>query len=78
MDPPPAPSWADGLIKHGDNYEGIVNNVSAVLELHKQDTVSTFGIRRSERPRSAPGKKDMDTEHVRALIRVSQGVVTSG
>jgi hypothetical protein len=42
-------SSPDGLHRsgeyYGEYYEGVVGNVSAVLELHKQDTVSTFGIR---------------------------------
>ena len=39
-----SPLWTDGLKKCGQCYEGIVKNAPAVLELHKQDTVSTFGV----------------------------------
>jgi hypothetical protein len=52
-----SPSWTDGL---GEYYEGVVGNVSAVLELHKQDTLSTFGIRRSES--SVPNGEDKENK----------------
>ena len=35
-------------------FEGIVERVEHVLELHKQETITTFGIRRTEKPRSSP------------------------
>ena len=62
------PPWARGLKKYGNYYEGIVERAELVLEMHKQETVTTFGIRRTERPRSAPavGKENVnkqDSEH---------------
>lgn len=55
------PPWARGLKKYGNYYEGIVEDAELVLEAHKQHTVTTFGIRRTERPRSAPavGKENI-------------------
>ena len=47
-------TWTNGLKKYGHYFEGIVERVEHVLELHKQDTVTTFGIRRTEKPRSSP------------------------
>ena len=43
-----------GLKRYGKHYKGIVESAELVLEMHKQDTICTFGIRRTERPRSAP------------------------
>ena len=53
--------WAMGLKRYGKYYEGIVESAELVLEMHKQDTISTFGIWRTERPRSAPavGKENI-------------------
>ena len=41
--------WAKGLTRYGLYYAGIVNEsqLDEVLELHKRDTVSTFGTRSS-------------------------------
>ena len=62
-----SPAWTRGLKKYGNYYEGIVERAELVLEMHKQDTVTTFGIRRTEKPRSAPavGKENMnhDAQH---------------
>ena len=44
-----APVWAEKLQKHGDYYEGIVKSeeVDCILELHKRETVTSYGTRRS-------------------------------
>jgi hypothetical protein len=47
------PAWTRGLKKYGNYYEGIVKSAELALEIHKQDTVTTFGIRRTEKPKSA-------------------------
>lgn len=61
------PLWTRGLKKYGNYYEGIVERADLVLEMHKQDTVATFGIRWTEKPRSAPavGKENVnqDAQH---------------
>ena len=46
-----APSWTQGLTRYGKYYTGIVeeSNLDKILELHKRDTVSTFGTRSSRR-----------------------------
>ena len=56
-----SPAWTRGLRKY---YEGIVERADLVLEMHKQDTVTTFGIRRTEKPRSAPivGKENINQD----------------
>ena len=61
------PVWTRGLKKYGNYYEGIVERAELVLEMHKQDTITTFGIRRTEKPRSASavGKENInhDAQH---------------
>ena len=44
-------SWAEGLSVAGLYYDGVVDEskLQEVLELHKRDTVSTFGTRCSHR-----------------------------
>ena len=46
-----APRWADGLTAAGLYYDGVVDEskLQDTLELHKRDTVSTFGTRLSRR-----------------------------
>ena len=46
-----SPAWAAGLSVAGLYYDGIVdeNKLQEILELHKRDTVSTFGTRSSRR-----------------------------
>ena len=61
------PSWTDGLQQCGQYYEGIVGNAAAVLELHKQDTVTTFGIRRSKKPASS--SSSMRGKKVKIILR---------
>ena len=46
----PLPSWAKVLKKYGTYYEGVISDAESVLELHKKETVTTFGIRRTEKP----------------------------
>ena len=43
--------WKSGLtpIQEGLYLEGIVKDLDSILELHKQETVSTFGCRTSYR-----------------------------
>ena len=42
------PAWALGLKSVGKFYfSGIVDNVDSLLELHRQDTLCTFGTRTS-------------------------------
>ena len=44
-------TWTEGLTVAGLYYDGIVDGdkLEKVLELHKRDTVSTFGTRSSRR-----------------------------
>ena len=55
-----SPSWTHGLQQRGEYFEGIVENAAAILEIHKQDTVTTFGIRRTEKPKSVPMSKNKE------------------
>ena len=43
------PVWAEKLQKRGYYYEAIVksNEVDGILELHKRETVTSYGTRRS-------------------------------
>lgn len=52
-----APRWAHGLTVAGLYYDGVIDEkkLQDTLELHKRDTVSTFGTRSSRRV--APAKK---------------------
>ena len=45
------PAWAHGLTDNNLNYEGVIEGemLEKTLELHKRDTVSTFGTRSSRR-----------------------------
>lgn len=48
----PTPVWTKGLSEAGLNYyDGVVEEerLHEILELHKRDTVSTFGTRSSRR-----------------------------
>ena len=58
------PAWTRDLDKYGNYYEGIVKKANLVLEMHKQDTVTTFSIRRTEKLRSAPaiGKENINQD----------------
>lgn len=44
-------TWKDGLSRAGLYYDGIIeeSKLQDILELHKRDTVSTFGTRTSRR-----------------------------
>ena len=49
------PVCAEGLKKVCTYYEGYVEDLEHTLELHWRDTVTTWGIRRSQRKQPAPG-----------------------
>ena len=49
------PVWAEGLKKVDTYYEGYVEDLEGTLELHRRDTVTTWGIRRSQSKQPAPG-----------------------
>ena len=60
-----SPKWAEGLTVAGLYFDGIVDGDKLeVIELHKRDTVSTFGTCSSRRV-SEPRKKrfTMKTSH---------------
>ena len=52
--------WAKGLKAVGKYYfSGIVDNVNSLLELHRRDTLCTFGTRTSvQKPRVGSGGGD--------------------
>ena len=54
--------WTVGLTKYGNYYSGIVeeNKIDQLLELHRRDTVSTFGTRNSCRAAPAKSKSEME------------------
>jgi len=41
------PSWAKNLIRKGNYYEGCVDDFDSLFEEYKQQTVTTWGTRRS-------------------------------
>jgi hypothetical protein len=54
-----SPKWTEGLTVAGLYFDGVVDGdkLDEVIELHKRDTVSTFGTRSSRRvcePRKKP------------------------
>ena len=44
------PNWTANLDARGLYYEGLVENIDTLLEMHKLSTVTTYGTRRSRRP----------------------------
>ena len=44
----PGPAWTRGLKKYRNYYEGVAESAELVLGMHKQDAVTTFGIRWTE------------------------------
>ena len=59
-----SPKWTEGLTVAGLYFDGIVDGdkLDEVIELHKRDTVSTFGTRSSRRV-SEPRKKTVHDEN---------------
>lgn len=55
-----SPKWTEGLTVAGLYYDGVIDGdkFDEVIELHKRDTVSTFGTRSSRRV-SEPKKKQI-------------------
>ena len=53
-------------------YEGIVQDVDNVHELHKQDTTTTFGIHRTVKPSSCSTAKGNDKPKVKVLSEATQ------
>ena len=70
----PVPAWAVGLQHKGLYYEGVVDGLDELLELHKRDTVSTFGTRSSRlthlpcTPNSDSNKENED--HKKPVMKV--------
>ena len=65
-DNPLIPAWARGLKKYGNYYEGIVESVELALEMHKQETVTTFGVRRTE---SSPAIHSNKENRIMRILR---------
>jgi len=72
------PSWA-GLSVAGLYYDGVVDEsrLQEVLELHKRDTVSTFGTRCSLRMSKTentanPGKESVNTLSHSSLLEIER------
>ena len=43
------PNWTANLDARGLYYEGLVEDIGTLLEMHKLSTVTTYGTRRSRR-----------------------------
>ena len=52
--------WSTGLSRIGQYYEGIVENVESTLELHRKDTVTTYGTRTSFKSTKSDDNKEND------------------
>ena len=52
--------WSTGLSRIGQYYEGIVENVESTLELHRKDTVTTYGKRTSFKSTKSDDNKEND------------------
>ena len=63
------PVWAEGLKKVGTYYEGYVEDLEGTLELHRRDTVTTWGIRRSQSKQPAPGMAEKN-ESKKSVVSV--------
>lgn len=76
MEPCPLSEWSTGLEKRGLYFEGIVDSaqLDRVLELHKRDTVSTFGTRSSRRV-AEPRKQSQASK---VATSVQQAAVNDG
>jgi len=54
-------SWSSGLARIRQYYEGIVENVESILELHRKDTVTTYGTRTSFKSSKSNNDKENDS-----------------
>ena len=52
--------WSTGLLRIGQYYEGIVENVERTLELHRKDTVITCGTRTFLKSSKSDDNKEND------------------
>ena len=52
--------WAKGLKKSGLYYDGFVDDVEAVLEKHRKETVTFYGTRNSSGGVAAENDKEND------------------
>ena len=70
--------WTNGLTRYGLYYAGIVDEsqLDEVLELHKRDTVSTFGTRNSRRvTKKGATKHKLQMSVQLSLVMISQRVI---
>ena len=72
-----APTWTEGLTTAGLYYDGVVDGdkLENVLELHKRDTVSTFGTRSSRRV-SEPKKKHDENKPPNEEVAKKEGKIS--
>ena len=56
------PIWAEGLKKCGTYFEGYTEDLEGTLELHRRDTVTTWGIRRSQKKLPTSGESNKENE----------------
>ena len=59
-----SPSWAVGLCRSGTYYEGWVDDIDELLQLHSQETVTCYGTRRSAKASGCTAEgKQCEAEH---------------
>ena len=73
-----ASSWKDGLSRAGLYFDGIIeeSKLQEVLELHKRDTVSTFGTRSSRRVSKNCNRTELQSNTKESVIGSSSDETT--
>ena len=75
-------SWTHGLQRNGDYYEGVVSSLDDRLEVHKRETVTTWGTRTSTSNSKPAGdceiKTIVSTTAVKIHAQISHKFYTIG
>lgn len=72
------PSWAEGLERRSLYFEGFVDDVDSVLELHRRETVTYYGTRTSSTSKCVPDINcDSNKENMKTQPKVFFDVITS-
>jgi len=75
-----SPVWAEGLKKYGAYYEGYVEDLEGTLELHCQDTVTTWVIyanHRGNNPHLEKQTRKMNPKRSKVPVTISWSVYAS-
>ncbi len=69
------PVWAEGLKKCGTYFEGYVEDLEGTLELHRRDTVTTWGIRRSQKKAPVPAEETNKENESKTIVSLYASAV---